>query len=104
MIDAVSWAHRDLIEITAVHLVEDPSFGHYDVDRVDGLMRSGERVLVDVPFDVLPKRGTVREIVRWARRDRVYFSNLTRHAPHAVLMRRVKARGEQVATSQNEGS
>lgn len=68
----VDWTTLGLY-ITRFRLVGDVGFPFWDVSYCWGIIRpTGERVFVSLPFDQLPKRGWRREVVKYAKQDRVY--------------------------------
>ena len=70
----VTWADPELEEVTLLELRCD--LDRWKVTQVLGRMKNGEEVMLEVPFTQLPRRGLQREIVRWAKRDKVYAVGL----------------------------
>ena len=70
----VDWTEPGL-RITRLRLLTDPGFPVYDVSYCHGHI-GDEPVRVRLPFFQLPKRGMMREIIRHAKRDRVYAKGI----------------------------
>jgi hypothetical protein len=58
-----------LLELT---LIQDA----YQVTQCEGRLKTGERVLVSVPFKKLPRYGLRRMILKYAKEDKVYAKGL----------------------------
>jgi hypothetical protein len=74
--ERVDWTDPDLARITRLRLLTEPGFPFMDVSYVWGVLKDGSKVLVDVPFDQLPRKGSHREIVLYAEQDGVYAKGL----------------------------
>ena len=72
----VDWADGDLARITRLRLLTEPGFPALDVSYVWGVLNDGTKVLVQVPFDQLPRKGSHRAIVDYAKQDGVYARGL----------------------------
>lgn len=70
----VDWTEPGLF-ITRLRMVSDPGFPFWDVTYCHGRI-GNEPVVVRLPFDQLPKRGTLAEVVRHAKRDSVFAARL----------------------------
>lgn len=70
----VYWTEPGL-KVTRFRMISDPGFPLWDVSYCHG--RIGDEVVeVELPFHQLPKRGWKREIVRYAKADKVYARGL----------------------------
>ena len=69
--NVVYWTEPGLY-ITRLRLLSDPGFPWWDISYCHGVLPSGEKVRVQLPFDQLPKRAVSRTIVEAAKRDGVY--------------------------------
>lgn len=70
----VGWATPGL-KVTRLRLLSDPGFPVWDVSYCHGTL-DGQPVRVDLPFSQLPKRRIKEEIIKHAKRDRVYALGL----------------------------
>lgn len=67
----VDWSEPGL-KITRLRLLTDPGFPVWDVSYCDGRLPNGKTVMVRLPFSQLPKRGVVKAIIEYAKRDKVF--------------------------------
>lgn len=68
----VPWDRAGL-KITRLRLLSDPGYPEWDVSYCHGYIEATkEPVHVQLPFSQLPKKGYRAEIVKHARRDRVF--------------------------------
>jgi hypothetical protein len=76
----VCWKDPDLLKIIRLRMVSDPGFPWYDITYCHGMMKDGEYVKVDLPFDRLFKAkqyGSLsRQIIAYAKKDGVYARRL----------------------------
>jgi hypothetical protein len=79
----VYWDNPRLARITRLRLLSDPGFPMWDVSYCHGQLDDGTYVDVDLPFSQLAKTpgrwGTgalQKDIIRHARRDKVYAKGL----------------------------
>lgn len=70
----VDWSDKGLY-ITRLRLLSDPGFPWWDVSYCHGEI-NGERYYVNLPFCQLPKKGMIKEIIYWAKRDGVYAKGI----------------------------
>ena len=70
----VDWTEPGL-QVTRLRLLSDPGFLMWDVSYCHGFI-GAEPVNVLLPFSHLPKRGWKREIVKYAKADRVFARRL----------------------------
>lgn len=71
----VDWTEKNL-RITRLRLLSDPGFPAWDVSYCHGVLPTGEKVVVQLPFDQLPKKKYHAAIVAYAKQDRVYAHGL----------------------------
>lgn len=76
IVATLDWTSPDLVRITRLRLLSDPGFPLWDVSYCHGINRAGERVIVGLPFDQLPRRTMRASIVEWAKREKVYAKGL----------------------------
>lgn len=72
----VGWTDRDLSRITRLRLLTEPGFPMYDVSYCWGVLNSGRKVEVRLPFDQLPRKNMRGAIIEAAKQDGVYASGL----------------------------
>lgn len=72
----VSWDSKQLRWITRIRLVRDPVLPAWDLAYVWGTEKGGAPCRVKVPFETLPLRSPIREMVAFARVDRVWLTGL----------------------------
>ena len=72
----VYWNDERLASIIRIRLLTDRTYPAWDVSYVLGKLTTGEQVRVRVPFHQLPKRGSVRMMVDYAKRDGVFLRGL----------------------------
>lgn len=79
----VYWTDKNLARITRLRLVSDPGFPMWDVSYCWGVLKDGTEVEVSLPFSQLDKTpgrwntgAMQKDIIRHARRDRVYAKGL----------------------------
>lgn len=70
----VDWTTPGL-KVTRLRLLSDPGHPEWDVSYCHGML-AGEHVDVQLPFSNLPKRGYLAEIIKHAKRDRVFAKGL----------------------------
>ena len=70
----VDWTTPGLY-IVRLRLLSDPGFPVWDVSYCHGRIGT-EMVNVSLPFDQLPRKGMVKAIVEYAKRDKVYARGL----------------------------
>jgi len=77
--ETVYWADKRLASITRLRLISDSRFSMWDVSYCWGVLKDGTKVGVSLPFGQLSKdkAGAMqKDIIRHARRDRVYAKGL----------------------------
>ena len=72
----VDWSDKRLAKITRLRLISDPLFPYWDLSYCWGVLKDGTKVRVQVPFFQLRKRSLRADIIRDAKRDRVYAVGL----------------------------
>jgi hypothetical protein len=72
----VDWADKNLQRITRLRLLSDPGFPMWDVSYCHGILMDGTEVVVELPFDQLPKHNMKSEIIRYAKQDNLYVKGL----------------------------
>jgi len=70
----IRWTDPQLDKITLLELTL--ILDAYQVTQCEGHLKSGERVLVSVPFKKLPRYGLRRMIIKYAKEDNVYAKGL----------------------------
>jgi len=70
----VAWTDPNLEKVTLLEL--RCNLDEWKVTQVLGTMKDGTEVMVEVPFTRLPRWGLQREIVRWAKKDKVFAVGL----------------------------
>lgn len=70
----IPWSDPNLSRISLLELTCEHD--KYRVSQVLGVMKDGSEVMVAVPFSYLPRWGMRHEIVRWAKKDKVYAHGL----------------------------
>lgn len=73
-VERVPWTTKNL-KITRFRILSDIGFPLWDVSYCYGDV-NGEKVVVELPFDQLPKRKWKSSIIRYAKRDGVYAKGL----------------------------
>ena len=70
------WDSPELVRVERLRLLTDPGYPVWDVSYCTGRDRAGRKVNVILPFSQLPKHAIKREIIRYAKMDRVYAKGL----------------------------
>ena len=70
----VYWTEPGL-KIVRLRLLSDPGLDFWDVSYCQGIV-NGIPVMVDLPFSQLPRPGATKEIVRWAKIDKVFAKGI----------------------------
>lgn len=63
------------LKVTRLRLLTDPGFPFWDVSYCDGIL-DGHHVRVQLPFSQLNRGNVSRQIIAYAKRDRVYAKGL----------------------------
>ena len=71
----VDWTLKGL-KITRLRLLSDPGYPEWDVSYCDGVLDTGEKVRVQLPFSTLTKGHISAQIVQYAKEDKVYAKGL----------------------------
>jgi len=72
----VSWSDPDLEKIVRFRLIGNPGYPYLDVSYCHGQLKDGTYVRVELPFGSLLKRGWKSELIRYARRHKVFAKKL----------------------------
>lgn len=70
----VDWTEKGL-KITRLRLLSDPGFPVWDVSYCHGMI-GNEMVYVDLPFSQLGKRTMMKDIIWYAKKDKVYAKGI----------------------------
>lgn len=73
--DHVKWTDKRLSKISSLQLTLI-DYGYYIVVQCEGYLKTGERVMVGLPFKKLPRWGLRDAIIKHAKEDNVYAKGL----------------------------
>lgn len=74
--DDLDWTSPDLVRITRIRFLGDVGYPALDKSYCHGVNKKGEPVNVILPFSELPVKNMKRELLNWAKKDKVYLKGL----------------------------
>ena len=74
--ETVDWDDKRLLKIPRFRLLSDPGFPMWDVSYCHGVLKDFTPVIVDLPFNQLPKRNMFGFIIQEATKAKVYAKGL----------------------------